>query len=60
MLPVNALSLVGLGMHLSFLDVLPFWDSSGLDPKVAIFESVTMPGDAHGVQDAVYSGMVGL
>ena len=32
---VNALSLVGLGMHLSFLDVLPFWDSSGLDPKVA-------------------------
>ena len=36
---MNALSLVGLGMHLSFLDVLPFWDSSGLDPKVAIFES---------------------
>ena len=31
-----ALSLVGLGMHLSFLDVLPFWNSSDLDPNWAM------------------------
>ena len=42
-------------MHLSFLDVLPFWDSSGLDPKVAIFESVTMPLLRPGIDVAVHT-----